>query len=382
MTIDPPGATHPQRPAGSRWLAALSALCIVIGAVLVPVSIVGAWARAELVDADRFASTFGPLVDDPEVQALLIDRVTAAVDEQVDISGLTDDLFDGIASLDLPPRSLAALDLLRAPAAQGAKSVITEAATRVVESDAFARVWDRALRASHAGLVAAATGGTEGVVTIDGEGVVGIQLAPIVAEVRQRLIDQGFGFASAIPVVDRTIVIAQSDALVTVRIVYALAVAVGGWLPLITLLFFVGGVLAARRKSTAMLGVGVGAALGGVTLTVALAIGATVLGVSAADLGVPSGALSAVYEQVIAAMRQTAIVVAVIGVIVAVIAWSRGRWRAAVLLRGAVNGINESIRRTLSQRASAEAEELQGVGEAPPGGGGLDVGGQHEVAGR
>lgn len=199
MNIDPPGAARPQRATGSRWRAALSAFCIVVATVLVPVSIVGAWARAELVDADRFVSTFGPLVDDPQVQALLVDQVTAAVDEQVDIAGLTDDLFVGIAGLGLPPRSLAALELLRAPAAQGAQSIIAQTATRVVESDAFAGVWDRALRASHAGLVAAATGGTDGVVTVDGEGVVGIQLAPIVAEVRQRLIDQGFGFAAAFP---------------------------------------------------------------------------------------------------------------------------------------------------------------------------------------
>lgn len=108
----------------------------------------------------------------------------------------------------------------------------------------------------------------------------------------------------------------------TVRIVYALAVTIGWWLPFIALFFFVGGVLAARRKSTAMLGVGMGAALGGAMLTVALTVGATVLGLSALRLGVPSGALSVVYEQAIAAMRQTAIIVTVAGVIIAVVAWS------------------------------------------------------------
>ena len=135
----------------------MSALCIVIASILVPVSVVGAWARVELVDPDQFVSTLGPLVDDAEVQAMLIDQVTTAVNEQIDIATIANDLFDGIEQLDLPPRALAAIDLLRAPAIQGVEGLIDQTVTRVVESDQFADVWDGALRASHRGLVAAAT---------------------------------------------------------------------------------------------------------------------------------------------------------------------------------------------------------------------------------
>ena len=348
--IDPLAPDEPERRKRNGWRAFLSALCIVIASILVPVSVVAAWARVELVDPDQFVSTFGPLVDDPEVQAMLIDQVTTAVNEQVDIATITNDLFDGIEQLDLPPRALAAIDLLRAPAIQGVEGLIDQTVTRVVESEQFEDVWDGAVRASHRGLVAAATGGTSGAVVITDEGVVGIQLGPIVAEVKQRLVDRGVGFASAIPEVNRTIVVAQSDSLATIRVVYSLAVTLGWWLPVIALILFAAGIAFARRKSTAVLGSGIGLALGGLSLVIALAGGFTVVGITAANIGVSSGALTAIYEQVVGAMRQTAIVLTVLGIVIAVFAWTQGRWAGSLATRRAIGGINDSIRGTLDER--------------------------------
>jgi len=74
--IEPLVSAEPTRRKRNGWRAFVSALCIVIASILVPVSIVAAWARVELVDPDQFVATFGPLVDDPEVQAVVIDQVT------------------------------------------------------------------------------------------------------------------------------------------------------------------------------------------------------------------------------------------------------------------------------------------------------------------
>src|SRR5690606_39897674 len=56
-------------------------------------------------------------------------------------------------------------------------------------------------------------------------------------------------FRSLIPEIDRTIVLVQSDSLVTVAVVYNTAVIAGWWLPLLTLALFIGGILLARRRS-------------------------------------------------------------------------------------------------------------------------------------
>lgn len=330
---------------GSRWRAVLSALCIVIATILVPVSVVSAWARVELVDETRFVETFAPLADDPQVQVLVADQVSTAIEDSLDLEALTDDLFDGIQQLDLPPRALAALDLLREPAAQGLQNLVDTTVTRLVQSDAFADVWETALRASHRSLAAVAAGGTSrGAVVIDDQGEVGIQLAPIIDEVKKRLVDRGIGFAESIPTIDRTVVVAQSDALTVVGTVYNLAVAAGWWTPVVALVLFLAGILIARRRSTAVLGTGVGIALGAGALAIALGVGGSVLALSAPNLGVPAGALASMYEQITGAMRDTAVVLTLLGIVVAVIAWMSGRWRGARAARHGVASVNAGIR--------------------------------------
>jgi hypothetical protein len=333
------------RALGSRWRAFLSALCIVIATILVPVSIVSAWARVELVDETRFVETFAPLADDPAVQAMVADQVTVAIQDSLDLDGITNDLFDGLQQLDLPPRALAAIDLLRVPAVQGLQGLVDTTVTRLVQSDAFADVWETALRASHRSLAAVAAGGTaNGAVVIGEGGELGIQLGPIIEEVKKRLVDRGIGFASSIPVIEKTIVVAQSDALAIVGTVYNLAVAVGWWTPIIALVLFLAGILIARRRSTAVLGTGVGIAIGGGVLAIALAIAGSVLALSAPNLGVSAGALGAIYEQVTGAMRDTSVVLTLIGIVIAVIAWMAGRWRGAQATRRGVASVNSGVR--------------------------------------
>lgn len=350
--VVPPGP-HVERTAGprrGRWRTVVSVLCIVLASVLVPVSVVGAWARTELVEPDQFVSTFGPLVHDPAVQTLVIDQATSAILDEVDVGKITDDLFDGLAGLDLPPRSSAALEMLREPAADGVRSLVERAVTRLVTSDAFAEVWDRALRVTHRAVVASATGDPSGVVSVDGDGVVGIELGPVIAEVKARLADQGVGFASAIPEISRTIVIAQSDALVTVRVVYGIAVTVGTWLPVVTLLLFVGGTVVARRRGVALLGAGLGLALGSAALVVGFSLGDSVIAATTGASGVSVAALAAIYEQVVDTMRQTAIVGTVLGAVVVAVAWLNGRSPAAVAVRSGVSAADETFREALAGR--------------------------------
>ncbi len=351
----PPSAELAPAPSAStgrgRWRAVLSAICIVVATILVPVSIVAAWARVELVDETRFVQTFAPLANDPHVQSLVVDQVTTAIDDSLDLAGITNDLFDGLQQLDLPPRALGAIDLLRVPAVQGLQNLVDSTVTRLVESEAFADVWETTLRASHRALAATAAGQTAGgVVTIGDRGELGIQLAPIIQEVRDRLVDRGIGFAASIPVVEQTIVVAQSDALVVVGTVYNLAVTVGWWTPVLALVLFLAGILLARRRSTAVLGSGLGLAVGGLVLTIALGIAGSILALSAPNLGVPAAALTSVYEHVTGAMGDTAIVTMLLGIVVAIIAWFSGRWRGATAARGSVASINEGLRTTLRRQ--------------------------------
>lgn len=342
-----PAAT---RPTGSRWRAIVSALCIVVAAILVPVSIVSAWARVQLVEEDAFVATLAPLVDDSAVQAMIIDETMEAVTAKVDFHALTSDLFGGIASIDgFPPRAAQALTMLEAPAADGLENLVDEAVTRVVESDAFSDVWATATRAAHRALTTAATSDGGGLVVRTDEGV-GIQVGAIVDNVKQRLTDRGVAAAQLIPAVDHVVIIGKGDNLAAIRTAYALATTLGWWLPVITLALFGLGIAIARRRSVAVLGTGLGIAIGAGALAAALSIGDTATGIVAGDLGLSPSALDVIYGQLVGAMTQTAIVLSVLGVFIAILGWAMGRSAAAEGARRAVRGMNSSARRQLAAR--------------------------------
>ncbi|WP_292827560.1 hypothetical protein [Microbacterium sp.] len=338
----------PARRASGRWRAVVSAICIVIAAILVPVSIVSAWARVQLVDEDAFVNTLAPLVDDPAVQALIVDETMSAITAEVDFNQITANVFDGIAGLGLPPRAVQALDLLQAPAADGLESLVTQTVTRVVESDAFADVWATATRAAHRALTTAATSDGGGLVVETPDGV-GIQLGAVVERVKQNLVDRGLGAAELIPTVDRVVIIGEGDTLAAIRTGYAIVATMGWWLPVITLALFGLGILLARRRSTAILGTGLGLAIGAATLTAGLSIGSIAMGIVAGDLDLSPTALEAIYQQLVGAMTQTALVIMLLGVLVAVVGWLMGGSRPARSVRSATASLNGSARKQLSE---------------------------------
>ena len=337
------------RRRGGWWRALLSALCIVLAGVVLPVSIVAAWTRTQLVDESQFVATLAPLAHDPQVQGLVIDETVAAIDEKVNYDQITGDVIDGIAGLGLPPRAVSALGLLKQPAADGLRNLVHGGVTKFVQSEAFVDVWTGAVRGSHRALTKVATSNGTGVVVLTGDGL-GIQLGPIVDQVKQRLTAQGVGAASLIPSVNRTIIIGTGDAATTARVVYRVAVTAGWLLPLITLALFAIGVLLARRRSVAVLGLGVAIALSAAILIALFSAGSIAVSVAADQLKVSPSALDVIYQTLTDQMQHTAVVAAVLGVFIAILGWALGDWSAARRLRTVVGGLNSSARRSLAER--------------------------------
>jgi hypothetical protein len=171
-----------------------------------------------------------------------------------------------------------------------------------------------------------------------------------VERVKQNLTDRGLGVAQLIPAVDRVVIIGEGDNLATIRTAYAVSATMGWWLPVITLALFGLGILLARRRSTAVLGAGIGLAIGAATLATSTTIGSAAIGVVAGNLDLSPAALEVIYGQIVGQMTQTALVLVILGVVVAVIGWLMGRSRAARGLRAATDGLNTSARAQLRSR--------------------------------
>ncbi|MHA7241101.1 hypothetical protein [Arthrobacter sp. TMS1-12-1] len=349
LQADPAATPPPVRGRGTgRGRAVLAALLIVLGVLLAPLAVVAVWTKAEVTDTDRFVATVAPILDDPAVRAFLVDEITVAVEEDVDLETITSDLFDGLATLDLPPRVAEALQFLERPAVEGSRELIRSTTEDLLASDGFDQVWDQALRSSHAGLTAAIRGDTSGSVVISDTGEVGIQLGPVIAAVKGQLADRGFALADRIPAVDRTVVVARSDQLVRARTAYLVVDAVGFGLPWVSIALLAGGVLVARRRARALIRVGVGLAVAMAFLALGVAVGRIVTVTALSPLYLPSDAAGAIYDALVPLLSSTALAVGVAGLTTAVVAYLAGPFRGARAVRlGTVS---------LAGRARAAAE--------------------------
>ncbi|MGP6172506.1 hypothetical protein ACTU6V_15030 [Microbacterium sp. A204] len=331
---------------GGRWRGIASAVAIVLASILLPLSIVGAWARVQLVDEDAFVAVFAPLIDEAAVQELIVDETMSAVNAKVDFGELTDDVFDGISELGLPPRASTALDLLRQPAAEGMRNLVESAVTKIVASETFSVVWSSSLHGAHRAFTLASTSDGGGIVVLTPDAVT-IEVGPLIDNVKDTLAERGIGAAALIPTVERSIVVGDGQALVTMRTTYAIAAAFGAWMPVATLALFGLGIAVARRRGLAVLGSGIGVAVGGGLLGIALAVGASIVSGSAAGFGVAPDALAVIYGQVIGGIRTAAWTFFALGLVIAVAGWFVGGSTSARRVRAKAQEATAALRRTL-----------------------------------
>ena len=320
------------RPA-RRSRAVVAVVLILLGVLLAPVALVTGWAKWTLTDTDRFVATYAPLSDSPEVQAFVVDEAMAAVDAQVDLGRLTQELVDGLIALGTGPRATTALRTLQTTATDGLRSLIRDGVTEFVASDQFDEAWAEALRIGHTQLIGTLSNDPAAVATISEDGSLGIPLGPIVERVKAVLVERGITVAGRIPPVDRTIVLVQSDQLPTVQLAYGVTVAVGTWLPWLVLALLVGGVLVANRRPRAVLWAAGGFAFAMALMAILFAVGRIAL-VAAVPASVLPGSVSTLfYDTATDGMRATAVAAAVLGLAVVVVAWLAGPHRTPTRLR-------------------------------------------------
>jgi hypothetical protein len=317
---------------------------VVIASILAPVAVVSTWAQRELTNTDYFVSTFAPLAKKASVQDLVVTQTVSAIEVNVDIDGITSDVFNGLEGLGLGPRASTALNSLQAPLVAGIRSLITSTVTKFVQSDSFSEIWRQALTTTHQQLLATLNGDKKAAVTIGPNGQIGLQLGPVIDAVKDRLVHQGFGFAKSIPTIERTIVIANSSAVALYIGLYNLVVAVGIWLPWVVLVLLAAGVLVARRRGIALIWPSVALGTSMVLVSIGISVGKTVFQLSVSDV-IPADAAGTIYSGILGFVQSIVVAIAVLAITVLVIAVVGGPFRWARALRGYVSSGFAAARR-------------------------------------
>ncbi|UQX01909.1 hypothetical protein [Streptomyces sp. RerS4] len=268
----------------------LSAALIVLVALLVPASAVAYWADRELGHVDRYTAAMSPLADDPAVQDVVVTQAGRALSGQIDAG----------------------------PFQPGVEALIDEALRSFAGTPAYRTAWDAANRAAHAAFLHALTTGDGDAVTLD--------LAPVLARVKEELVAGGVPFADRIPETQLSVKVMEYDDLGSLRKAFRMLQIAGVWLPVLTVLLAVAAVAVAVQRRRAVVATGLGLAVGSVLLWIAVALGRRfTLDDLPAD--VDRQAAAAVYDALTAFLRGTAWAVLAVGLAAAVAAWLAGRLR-------------------------------------------------------
>ena len=133
-----PVDTAPPASPPSRGRSVAAVVCVVLAGLLTTPAAVAFWGQRTLNDTERYVATVDPLVASPEVQDVIATKVTTAIEKQVDIEAILNDVFAGVIT-DRPR-----LERLVGPLAAAVNGLIDREVRAFIASDEFADLWERA----------------------------------------------------------------------------------------------------------------------------------------------------------------------------------------------------------------------------------------------
>jgi hypothetical protein len=283
-----------------RLRGALSGVLITLACLLLPPGALAGWAAYGLTDTGRYVAAMAPLAADPAVRDAVADTVRDGVLDQVAIDA-------GPGPYGGPPPG-------------SVRDFVHDAARSFTRTPAFRAGWDAANRAVHGAVLRALRepGARGRAVTVD--------LAPVTARVKQRLAHDHVPFAHRIPVRHMAVTVLPAAETDRLRKGYHVLDLAAFWLPLAAVTCAVAGIAVAACRRRAVLAAGLGTALGGALLGLAVAVGRRL---TLAELpgAARDPAAGAVYDALTATLRTAAWLLVALGLTVALASWLTGRPR-------------------------------------------------------
>ena len=195
MSDSSPSQTGATTVGGSRSTgrSIAAVVCVVLAVLLTTPAAVAFWGQRTLNDSQRYLDTVGPLVDSPEVQDAIATTVIDAIEAQVDVEAILNDVFAGVIT-DRPR-----LERLVGPLSGAVNGLIERQVREFIASDAFADIWVRVNTRAQQTLVRVLQGEDTGAVSLQGDQVV-LDVSEVIDQVKARLVARGLTIVENVPI--------------------------------------------------------------------------------------------------------------------------------------------------------------------------------------
>ena len=303
-----------------------------LAALLTTPAAIAFWGQRTLNDGQRYLDTVGPLVDSPEVQDAIATKVIDAIEEQVDVEAILNDVFAGVIT-DRPR-----LQRLVGPLAGAINGLIEREVRAFVASDTFADIWVRVNTRAQQTLVRVLKGEDTGAVSLQGDQVV-LDVGEVIDQVKQRLVARGLTIVQNVPIpdVDKQIVLLDAPQLRQARTIYAFANPLARWLIVVVVVLYLAAFLLARRRPRMTVIIGVVLAANALLVALALSVGRQLFIDELAD-SVFGPASSVFYDTLLAYLERGWKVLLWLGLILVVAGWFTGSNASGTAVRSTISG--------------------------------------------
>lgn len=157
----------------TRWKQIAVPVLSVVAVLLLALSSLGVWAGRTVLNTNVFVDRVGSLARQPAVQDALATYLTDEVVSLLDV--------EGYLKANLPPPA----DLLAVPLTSAIEGFVEDQVRKVLATDAFAQVWERAVSTAHEAFVTVSSGEAKNV-TRNGDTIT-VNLLPVIGEVLESL---------------------------------------------------------------------------------------------------------------------------------------------------------------------------------------------------
>ncbi|WP_407110669.1 hypothetical protein ACE1N8_17970 [Streptomyces sp. DSM 116494] len=277
----------------TRLRHGLSAVLVALACLLTPCAALAGWAAFGLADTGRYVSAMAPLAADPAVREAVADAVGDEVVRR------------------LAPDTGTPADAALAP-------FLHDAVRSFTRTSAFRTAWDAGNRTVHDAVLHALRDdmAPRGPVTVD--------LAPVTAQVRERLAADRMPYADRIPVEHTEVAVVPAEDVAGLRRGYRALDAAAPWLPPAAVVLAVTGIAVAVRRRRVLTATGLGTALGGALLFLAVLAGRR-LTLAGLPGRLDRPAAAAIYDALTGSLRTASWLLLALGLTVALATWLTGR---------------------------------------------------------